>query len=294
MRNRRGGLFSRRHLIVVATIGPAVALLLLFLGVPMVEGVRLSFSSWGGTGPITWAGLSNYRSMFSQGFTSSLWLTLKYSLLSMVGIIVISAGLAAAVSGGVKGSRFYRVIWFLPGIAPLSAVAVFWSSAFQPVQGAANAALGAIGLGDNHAWLGTPSDAIYPIIFVTIWVSVGFAFLLLLGAMEQVPVSLYEAARLDGASALRMFRSVTLPLIKPVITVVALLELIWNFNGFTTIWGMSEGGPGYSTSTLPIIVYKQAFQETNFGLASAMAVVSGVILIVIGIVALRISRNAQT
>lgn len=279
---------------LLATIAPAVLLLAAFLGVPIVEGIRLSFSQWGGTGPITWAGLSNYRSMLGAGFTSSLWLTVKYSVLSMAGVVAIATGLAAAVSGRVAGSRLYRVIWFLPGIAPVAAVAVFWSAAFQPVQGAADAILGAIGLGNTHAWLGTPDQAIYPTVFVTIWTSVGFAFLLLLGAMEQIPVSLYEAARLDGAGPLRIFTSVTMPLIRRVFAVVALLELIWTFNGFTTIWGMTEGGPGYSTSTLPIFVYKEAFQQTDFGVASSMAVVGGAILVVVGLVALRLSRHGSS
>jgi len=281
----------RRILLLLFTIGPTVALLALFLGVPLVEGLRLSFSSWGGTGPIRWDGISNYRSVFSGQFLTSLELTAKYSVLSMAGIMIAATVLAASVSARVAGFRFYRVIWFLPGIAPVSAVAVFWSTAFQPVQGAVNAILGALGLGNAHAWLGTPNDAIYPVIFVTIWTSVGFAFLLILGAMEQIPTSLYEAARIDGASTLRMFRSITMPLIRPVFTVVALLELIWTFNGFTTIWGMTEGGPGYSTSTLPVIVYRAAFQETAFGQASAMAVVGGAILVVVGVVALRISSR---
>ena len=281
-------------MLLVATISPALALLGAFLGVPMIEGLRSSFSNWGGTGPITWAGLSNYRAMFGVGFTSSLWLTLKYSVLSMLGIMVIATALAAVVSGRVGGSRFYRVIWFLPGIAPVAAVSVFWSAAFQPVQGAANSIVGYLGLGNTHAWLGTPSDAIYPTIFVTVWASVGFAFLLILGAMEQIPISLYEAARIDGAGTLRTFSKITMPLIRRVFTVVALLELIWSFNGFTIIWGMTEGGPGFSTSTLPIFVYKEAFQQTDFGVASAIAVVGGLILILVGVVALRISRQGAT
>jgi raffinose/stachyose/melibiose transport system permease protein len=115
----------------------------------------------------------------------------------------------------------------------------------------------------------------------------------LLGAMEQIPVSLYESARIDGAGWIRIFRSITLPLIRPVLVIVTLLELIWSFNGFTTIWGMTQGGPGYATSTLPVLVYKQAFQLTDFGLASSMAVVGGVILVLLGFVMLRVSRTRQ-
>jgi ABC-type sugar transport system permease subunit len=272
-------------------VAPAVALLLAFLAVPIVQGVRLSFSNWSGVGPTTWAGLKNYGSMASQGFGGSLWLTLKYSTLSMAGTMILATLLAAVISAGVPGSRLYRVIWFLPGIAPGAAVAVFWASAVTPQQGAVNALLGYVGLGDNHAWLSSPTTAIYVGVFVTVWASAGFAFLLLLGAMEQVPKSLYEAARVDGANTLQSFRHVTMPLIRRVFVVVALLELIWAFNGFTLLWAMTAGGPGFSTSTLPIIIYRLAFNETNFGTATAMAVTGGLILTFIGVIALRISRS---
>jgi ABC-type sugar transport system permease subunit len=272
---------------------PAIALLLLFLAVPVVDGIRLSFSSWGGAGPMAWVGLGNYRAIMANGFGSTLILTVKYSLLSTAGIMLLASLMAAAISNGVKGARFYRVVWFLPGIAPIAAVSVFWSLAFQPMSGVMDAILGDLGLGSTHAWLADANFAIYPTVFVTIWASVGFAFLVLLGAMEQIPVSLNEAARLDGASWMRIFRSVTLPLIRPVVGVIALLEMIWTFNGFTTIWGMTQGGPGYATSTVPVLVYNEAFRETNFGLASSMAVIGGLILIVLGAVMLRVSRSRQ-
>lgn len=281
---------SRRAFFAVL---PALIMLLVFLAIPVVEGVRLSFSSWGGTGPVAWVGLGNYRAMMANGFGSTLVLTVKYSLLSTVGIMVLASLMAAAVSSGVKGARFYRVIWFLPGIAPIAAVSVFWSLAFQPTSGIVDAVLGHLGLGSTHAWLASASYAIYPTVFVTVWASVGFAFLVLLGAMEQIPTSITESARLDGASWVRIFRSMTIPLIRPVIGVIALLETIWTFNGFTTIWGMTQGGPGYATSTVPVLVYQEAFRETNFGLASSMAVVGGAILVILGAIMLRVSRSRQ-
>ena len=242
---------------------------------------------------MSWVGLSNYRQTFANGFSSTLWLTVKYSVLATVGTMTAAALMAAAVSFGAKGSRIYRVIWFLPGIAPIAAMSVFWASAFQPTSGAIDVILGAVGLGSTHAWLASPSLAIYPAIFVTIWASVGFAFLVLLGAMEQTPVSLYEAARIDGASWPRIFYSITLPLIRPVVGVLGLLEAIWTFNGFTTIWGMTQGGPGFATSTVPVLVYEEAFRQSDFGLASSMAVIGGAILVVLGIAVLRMSQTRQ-
>jgi raffinose/stachyose/melibiose transport system permease protein len=291
-RGGRGVVGSRRSTVVLAVV-PAFVLVGVFLVLPLAQAVRLSVSSWYGVGPATYTGSQNYRDAIHGGIVSTLWLTAKFALLSTIGIMVLATLMAAVVSARVKGARFYRVVWFLPGIAPVTAVALFWSTAFQPGTGAVNVVMGAVGLGRSHTWLADASKSIYPPIFVTIWASVGFAFLLVLGAMEQIPVSVYEAARLDGARAVRTLFSITLPLVRPVLVVTTLLEFIWSFNGFSVLWAMTEGGPGFSTSILPVQVYRQAFQLTNFGLASAMAVIGGGVLVVIGAISLRFSRSRQ-
>jgi ABC-type sugar transport system permease subunit len=278
---------------VVLAILPAVVLIVAFLLLPLLQGIRLSVSTWYGAGPINFTGLDNYRATMNGDFLSTLWLTARFAIGCTVGIMVLATLMAAVVSAQVKGAAFYRVVWFLPGIAPIAAVAVFWAAAFQPHQGAVNVVLGALGLGRAHAWLASASTAIYPPIFVTIWASVGFAFLLMLGAMEQIPVSVYEAARIDGASRVRALFSITLPLVRPVLAVTTMLELIWSFNGFTTLWAMTQGGPGFATSILPVEVYKLAFQQTEFGSAAAMAVVGGLILIVVGALGLKLSQSKQ-
>jgi raffinose/stachyose/melibiose transport system permease protein len=122
---------------------------------------------------------------------------------------------------------------------------------------------------------------------------VGFAFLLLLGAMEQIPVSVYEAARIDGAGKVRTFFSMTLPLIRPVLVIVVLLQVIWHFNGFTILYAMTKGGPGYATTTLPVLVYREAFQQLDYGPASAMAILGGIVLLGVGIASVRLNRSRQ-
>jgi ABC-type sugar transport system permease subunit len=293
-RKSRYGIVGSRRSTVILAIAPAVILMIIFLGVPAIQGVRISLSSWPGFGPVNFTGFGNYvQAITDSPFLSSLGLTALYSGCSTAGIIIIATLLAASISAGRRGSGIYRVVWFLPGIAPIAAAGVFWATAFQPRYGVVNAILGDIGLGNEHAWLASPTLSIYPTIFVTIWANVGFAFLLLLGAMEQIPVSTYEAARIDGAGTLRTFFSITLPLIAPVLAITAILELIWQFNGFTVIWSMTQGGPGFATSILPVLVYRQGFQLTNFGLASAMSVMGGIVLTLVGIFALRLSRSRQ-
>jgi ABC-type sugar transport system permease subunit len=293
-RKPRSGIVGARTTTVALAVLPAALLMIVFVGAPAVQGVRIAFSNWQGFGPVDFAGPAHFIDALTNGrFLSSLGITAIYALTSMAGIVVIATLLAVAVSARVKGSAFYRVVWFLPGIAPIAAVGVFWAIAFQPKSGIVNVLLGAVGLGSDHAWLASENLSILPIIFATVWANVGFAFLLILGAAEQIPVSTYEAARIDGAGSIRTFFSITLPLIRPVLAVTAVLELIFQFNGFTITWAMTQGGPGFATSILPVLVYKEAFQQTDFGLASAMAVMGGILLIIVGLLGIRLSRSKQ-
>lgn len=291
---RRSRVTRRRHVALVVGLAPGLILLVLFVGVPLVEAIWLSFTSWPGAGPAPVVGLDNYQHAVSDpAFLHSIGITALYAVLCASGIVIIAVILAAAVSGGVRGSGFYKVVWFLPGIAPATAVAVFWGLAFQPQTGIVNVILGDVGLGDTHAWLATPDTALYPLVAVTIWAGVGFAFLVILGAMEQVPVTLYEAATLDGAGPVRRFVSVTLPMIRPVLVVIAMLELIWSANGFSFVYAMTEGGPGDATQTLPILIYTTAFRFSQYGYASALGVLSAIVLIAVGLIALRLSHSRQ-
>jgi ABC-type sugar transport system permease subunit len=208
----------------------------------------------------------------------------------IVGLAVV---LASAVSSGVRGGKFMKVVWFFPGIAPPTAVALFWSSSLQPDSGIVNVFLRHIGLGGSHALLGSERSALFPIIFVATWASVGFAFLVILGATEAVPISIREAAIIDGANVRQIFTKITLPLIKPVLLTILTLEVIWNFNGFTIVWAMTRGGPGVSTEILPVYAYKEAFFFGRFGTAALIAVVAGVFLVIVGAIGTRLSRSAQ-
>jgi ABC-type sugar transport system permease subunit len=284
----------RRHVTRIAwafTI-PAVALVLLLFGGSIIQALQVSLSDWNGIGPIEMEGFENYSDQLqSAEFYRSLGITLGYSIASASGIIIVATLLAAAISRGVKGGWFYRVVWFIPGVAPSTAVAVFWTTAWQPEFGTINALRAVFGMSDKTALLSDPKLAIYPIILATVWASAGFAFILILGSMEQIPVSVYEAAKIDGASAIRQFFSLTLPLARPVIGIVGTLNLIGCFNNFALIWGMTQGGPGAATTTLPVLVYKVAFQRAHYGQGTAIAVIAGTILIILGLITQRLSRS---
>lgn len=287
-RRRAGGV------VAALAVAPAALLVVGFAGYPLLQSAWLSLTEWGGIGSPKWVGLRNFRAVLTESEVAHATLvTVEFAVLGTAGIIVLATLLAAAVSAGVKGSSFYRVVWFLPGIAPVTAVGIFWSQAVVPQQGAVNVVLGRLGLGDMHAWLAQTSTAIYPTAAAAVWSGVGFAFILILGATEQIDVSVYEAATIDGAGRIRQFFAITLPLIRPVLAITTMLEFVWAANGFTMVWAMTGGGPGDATTTLPVLIYLRAFQFTDFGQASAMAVLSGVALFVLGLLALRASNSGR-
>jgi len=276
------------------TLIPVFVLLFVFLALPMINSVKLSFSRWGGLGPLEAVGLNNYKFLFSDPqMRYSSRITIFYAFTVAFFVVAIGTLLAAAVSANVRGHKAMKLIWFFPGIAPPTAVAIFWSSGFQPESGVVNILLGKIGLGNNHAWLASSDTALFPVIFVGIWSAVGFAFLVILGAVEQIPVSLREAALVDGANMRQQFTKITLPLIRPILMTIFTLEIIWTFNGFTVVWAMTNGGPSDSTSILPILAYKEAFRYGRFGTAAAMAVITGIFLMIVGTIGIRLSRSEQ-
>ncbi len=275
----------------MATLPALIAVALVFV-YPILQGIQISFSDWPGIGDIQVTGIGNYADVLtSPAFYSALGVTVVYAVGTAFGTVALATVLAAAVSARVWGSRVYRVLWFIPSIAPGAAVAVYWNTAFQPQDGTFNAILGYLGLGDNYAPLASASTAFYPLVFVTVWSGVGFAFILVLGAVENIPVSVYEAARVDGASAVRQFFSITLPLARPVLAITATLNLIWTFNNFSTVYGLTGGGPGTATTTLPLKVYLDAFHSGDYGHATAVAVLAGVLLIAMGFISLRLTRQ---
>lgn len=278
-------------LAVMLSLPALVGIIIVFL-VPFIGTIRLSFTTWFGVGEAEPVGLRNYDALFSDPtFYSSIRVTVLYTLLSALGIVILATVTAMSVRRG-RLATVLRIVWFLPAIAPGTAVAVFWAFALQPVSGAVNGLLGIVGLGDTHAWLASPRDAIYVVIAVTIWAGVAFPFLLIVGAIERVAPEIYEAAQLDGAGATRQAFHITLPLIRPVLAMVTVLELIWNFNSFTTVWAMTKGGPAEATNTLPVRLYVDAFQNFEFGEAAALGVMTSVVLVVIGLVGLRFANRS--
>jgi ABC-type sugar transport system permease subunit len=273
-------------------ISPAFLAIFVVLIIPLAATIWLSFTSWQGVGTPQFIGLGNYRSMISSGdFFSMLWRTLTFAGVASVGAVILGIALAELIRTGTKGGSVFAALWFIPVVTPVTAVGIFFSNAMTPLTGGLNVALGDLGLGNTHNWLFDPHMAIFALSGVWIWIEAGFVFVISLSAMRAVPPELYESARIDGARALRNFRSITMPLIWPVVGMVFLLQLVYTFNGFVLIWSMTMGGPGNATETLPVEIYRQAFLNGAFGYASAIGVGGGFVLAVITLLVLRLTRS---
>ncbi len=285
------GMQVRVRLVLLAAL-PALLLLVGVFAYPIVQTVQLSLSDWRGFGPMDWVGLDNYTDVLSStAFWNALRTTVVFALAATVCIVATALLLAVAATRGQRFDAAFRAMWFLPAIVPGTAAAVFWSISVQPQSGVINALLGFLGLGSDHAWLASPDTALWVIVGVAAWTSTAFPFLLLAGAIDRVPVEVYEAARIDGAGEWQQFWHFTLPLIRPVLTMVVALQLIWNFNAFTLVWAMTKGGPAGSTTILPVLLYQEGFKNGDFGTAAAMGVISSVLLIALGALTLRRSAS---
>lgn len=296
VRPKRGkiGLAAANRKWAYLSLLPVFGLLFVFLALPAMNSIWLSFNSWPGIGEPRWVGTQNYETLLSEGrLAESIRITLLYSFVASFFIVALALLLAVAVSSNMRGSKFYRVVWFFPGIAPPTAVAIFWSLGFQPEIGVVNAIMGAIGLPSDNQWLAQSATVMFPVIFVGVWVGVGFAFLVLLGAVEGVDVSIREAAKIDGASQRQQLFQIIIPLIAPVMFTILTLQLIWNFNGFNLVFAMTQGGPGRSSEILPIFTYVEAFRYGRFGPASAAAVIAGIFLVFVGWLGIKMSRSRQ-
>ncbi len=285
------GMQVRVRLVLLAAL-PALLLLGGVFAYPIVQTIQLSLSDWRGFGPMDWVGLENYQDVLSsKAFWDALRNTVVFALAATICIVASALLLAVAATRGQKYDSTFRAMWFLPAIVPGTAAAVFWSISVQPQSGVINALLGFLGLGSDHAWLASPDTALWVIVGVAAWTSTAFPFLLLAGAIDRVPVEVYEAARIDGAGDWHQFWYFTLPLIRPVLTMVVALQLIWNFNAFTLVWAMTKGGPAGSTTILPVLLYQEGFKNGDFGTAAAMGVISSVLLIALGALTLRRSAS---
>ncbi|MGE0005813.1 MAG: carbohydrate ABC transporter permease [Parvibaculaceae bacterium] len=240
---------------------------------PMVASLYLSFTDYSLVQSPHWIGADNYIEMFSSDrrFWKSLSVTCFYVLLSVPAKLVFALAIAVMLDKGIRGLPLYRAVFYLPSLLGASvAIAVMWRQVFG-IDGLANEFLSLFGV-QGPSWITNPRTSIYTLVLLSVW-QFGSPMIIFLAGLRQIPKDLYEAAQMDGASSLRQFLRITLPLLTPVVLFNFVLQTIEAFKAFTPAFIISggSGGPIDSTLFYTLYLYQQGFSFFKMGYASAMA-----------------------
>lgn len=274
---------------------PALIVFTLFILVPFFQSIWYSLFYWDGLSPATWAGLSNYTALFTDAsqrgpFVHALILLIFYSLLPIVIGLIIAAALSRM---RIRGMTVFRTVLFLPQVLAMVVVALAWRWIFAP-DGLFNVGLSALGLGGmTRPWLGDFSFALPAVGIIGTWVEFGLCMVLFLAGCQRIPRELYEAARLDGAGALREFFAVTLPELRPQIAVAATLTIVAGLRNFDLVYVTTGGGPGEATSVPAYEVYHRAFETGEVGGAAAIGIALAIMIFVLTVGVSRLIEGKQ-
>ncbi|SDQ64889.1 carbohydrate ABC transporter permease [Quadrisphaera sp. DSM 44207] len=276
----------RKRLEIAFFVAPALALLAVFVVVPVLQAVRYSTYSWNGLGPLDdFVGLENYATALrDQVFTDAVVHNLVIIVLSIAVQLPLGLAIALLLNREIRGRSALRVIIFVPYVLAEVVAGVVWVLLLQP-GGLVDAVVDGVGLGGlTQLWLGDPEIALYTVMVVLTWKYLGLAVLLFLAGLQGVPEDLYEAAQLDGASWWQVQRRVTIPLLGPTIRTWGFLSMIGSLQLFDMVWILTGGGPANSTMTMATYLINQGTDRSLYGYASAVAVVLFGISLVLAVV----------
>ncbi|WHM35953.1 sugar ABC transporter permease [Streptomyces sp. BPTC-684] len=283
----------------------------LFVIWPFIQSIYYSFTDWTGLSPdFKMVGFDNYKRMFDDDI---FWKSLQHSLLFVLLLPLVTLGLAlffafmlnvggrrrkGAAITGVRGSGFYKIAYFFPQVLSIAIVALLFQFAYNPNNGVINSALKGVGLGSVQPnWLGDPDLALYCVMAVLVWSTVGFFVVLFSAGMASIPRDFYEAALLDGASRFTTFFRITLPLLWDTVqsgwVYMGILALGAEAFASVQIMTVGPGGPDYSTTVLPLYVYQSAFRDGQAGYATTIGVALLVVTLLFAAVVMRLGRRER-
>ncbi|MFE3599638.1 carbohydrate ABC transporter permease [Streptomyces sp. NPDC059142] len=282
-------------LLAAAFIAPALLGFLVFLLWPTLRGVYLSFTRYNLLTPAEWAGLDNYRRMVHDPiFWESLRVTVEYVVIN-IGVQTVAALCIAVLMQRLTNSSLLRSVVLTPYLVSNVVAGIVFLWILDTQIGIGNEILGALGF-DHIAFLASEEWVVPSIAMINVWRHVGYTALLLFAGLQAIPGEVFEAARVDGAGELRMFRQISLPLLRPVLAVVLIMTVIGSFQVFDTVAVATTGpgGPANASNVLQLYIYDSAFGRFQFGYASAMSVALLAVLSVITIIQYRVTRAGET
>ncbi|MFE7892944.1 carbohydrate ABC transporter permease [Streptomyces sp. NPDC057412] len=274
-------------------IAPALLGFVVFLLWPTLRGVYLSFTRFNLLTPAEWVGLDNYvRMVHDPIFWDSMGVTVEYVLVN-IGVQTVSALAIAVLLQRLTQSAVLRGIVLTPYLMSNVVAGIVWLWILDTQLGIGNEILAGLGLG-RIPFLADETWAVPTIALINVWRHVGYTALLLFAGLMAIPNDMYEAAKVDGASEWRMFRRITMPLLRPVLAVVLIMTVIGSFQVFDTVAVTTAGGPANATNVLQFYIYGAAFGRFQFGYASAMSVALLVVLSAITVLQYRLTRAGQS
>ncbi len=259
---------------------------LVFTAIPIVTGFVISFTDYNGFFG-SFVGLDNYAKLFRDTqFKTAFVNNIVYSAASVPLTVLFALLFALALNRKMKGADFFKTIYFFPNLTSMVAVGCVGMLLFMPTNGPINNMLRSLGVAENNLpqWFFSTKTAMTTVIILVVWKQAGYYMIMFMGGLKNIPAHLYEAARLDGADAWRVFWNVTWPMLSPTTFMVTILCFIYSFQVFDIINVTTEGGPGRATSVLVFRIYKEAFKNWKMGYASAIAYVLFLIILVITLI----------
>ena len=265
---------------------PAMLIFLVFKYIPLIDNFKISFTNWNLFSPQkTFVGLQNYKAIFASSlFWKILGNTFFYTVFSTLISVVLGLLVAIALFGRPSKSRsFLKTLFFVPNVTTASAVAILWMWIFDPDFGLSGQIFNLLGK-QSPRWLMTPQYAMWIIISLSVWRSMGYVMLIYSSGLAGIGNDVYEAATIDGASSWQKMTRITLPLLKPTTYFLVLTSFIQAMQVFDIVSVMTGGGPYDSTNVLNLYIYQMAFRRSKAGYASALSVVLFVILLICTII----------
>lgn len=274
---------------------PTIVFVLAMIVFPLLYTFRLSFfeTSLSSNGLMTWVGLGNYASLFSDSrFISAVGRTFLFTVSALFFEVILGVSIAIFLSKDFYCKNIVKTMFLLPMVATPVAIGLVWTLIYEPTIGIANVVLGKFGI-PPQVWLGSPNTALMSLVLVDVWQWTPMIMLVTLAGISALPGEPFESAYVDGATKWQTFWKVTLPLLTPTILVAILLRLIDVLKTFDIIYSTTQGGPGFASETLNILAYRQAFENFQFGQSSATLVIFFVIVLSIAVLFIRIKNRVE-
>ncbi|HUX13615.1 MAG TPA: sugar ABC transporter permease [Spirochaetia bacterium] len=285
----------KKALVVASFLLPSFVGFFVFVLLPVVSTIGLSFTNYSGGRTFRLIGIANYLSAFrSTAFLSSLWITARFVVFSVFFQLALAFVFAIMLNGKVLARTFFRGLYFLPSILSSIAIGLAFALVLNPGEGPVNMLLKSLGMA-GQPWLTSTKTALGTIIFVSVWQSFGYYMVLFLAGLQSINPSLYESADLDGAGLFRKLLSITIPMLTPTTFFCVTTAVIKGFQVFDLVYimtgGQQGGGPDGSTTVLVFDIYRNAFMSFRMGYASAEATVLLLLLLVVTTIQYRSQRG---